>query len=143
MMENDLLIFWTDGAYSGSKDKGGWSFYCPSYQLKVCSSEEHTTNNRMELMAAIKALEWISDSNIPDRKILIYSDSMYLVETMNGRYQKKKNTDLWEQLDTLLELLFDKTIIWKYTKGHAKNDSLETKGNNVVDSLAVMAYNLI
>ncbi len=142
MMENEL-IFWTDGAYSGSKDKGGWSFYCPAYQLRVCAGEDHTTNNRMELTAALKALEWICDSGIPERNIVIYSDSLYLVETMKGNYQKKKNNDLWNQLDTLIELLFDKTIIWKHTKGHASDDSMETKGNNVVDSLAVMAYNVI
>ena len=97
----------------------------------------------MELTAALKALEWISDSGIPERNIVIYSDSLYLVETMKGNYRKKKNNDLWDQLDTLVELLFDKTIIWKHTKGHASDNSIETKGNNIVDSLAVMAYNVI
>lgn len=136
-MEDKYLIFWTDGAYSSSKNKGGWSFYCPEYRLKVCSGVEATTNNRMELTAALKALEWISDSNIPDRKILIYSDSMYLIETMNGHYEKKKNLDLWAQLDTMQELLFDKTIVWKHTKGHSTDVN-----NNIADMLAVTAYNL-
>lgn len=135
--EENVLVFWTDGAYSGSRDKGGWAFYCPAYKLRVCSGEKNTTNNRMELTAALRALEWIADSNIPERNILIYSDSMYLIQTMKGKYAKKKNLDLWNKLDHIVELLFDKNIIWKHTKGHTGGTSIEAQGNNVVDQLAV------
>ena len=131
MEENDQLIFFTDGAYSHSKNIGGWAFFCKNYRLRVCNKEENTTSNRMEITAAIKALEWISDSNVPEKDIIIYSDSLYLVNTLNGKFTKKTNMDLWDKLDFLLELLFNKRITWIHVKGHDGNE-----GNEVVDQLA-------
>ena len=119
-METNPIIFFTDGAYSGARKKGGWAVYCPNYKLRICSGEYNTTNNRMEMMAVLKALEWISDSNIPEKEIIIVSDSLYVINTMKGLYAKKTNIDLW-------------------TKGHTNSSSFEAEGNNIVDQLAVMA----
>lgn len=135
-MDDRTIEFWTDGAYSpcnsNGKAKGGWAFYCPQYNLKVAHGELNTTNNRMEITAAIKALEWVDESNIEEKNIIIYSDSMYLVETMKGNYTKKKNLDLWSQLDQLVSDLVTKHITWKHVKGHTG----ERNENDVVDKLA-------
>jgi ribonuclease HI len=131
MEENDELIFFTDGAFSHSKNKGGWAFYCPEYRLRVCHGEESTTSNRMEVTAAIKVLEWLSDSKVPEKKITIYSDSLYLVNTVKGSFTRNANLDLWNQLDLMIELLFDKQITWVHIKGHNG-----TRGNEIVDKLA-------
>ena len=65
---NNTVIFYTDGAYSPTKQKGGWGLYCPQYKLKMCHGEYNTTNNRMEMTAAIRALEFVDESiyNIAD-----------------------------------------------------------------------------
>lgn len=126
------VSFWTDGAYSSSKKHGGWAFYCPQYRLKVCHQEWNTTNNRMELLAAIKALEFVIDSALPEKEIVIYSDSKYLVETMSGNYSKKTNLDLWTQLDDLVHELFNKQIKFIHVKGHTG----EANENDIADKLA-------
>ena len=132
MMEVDnTLIIYTDGAYSSVKKKGGWGFYCPQYKMRVCSGEYDTTNNRMEMTAALKALQWISDSHIPQKNIIIVSDSQYVIQTMAGNYQKKTNQDLWDKIDQEVELLFDKKITWAHVKGHAGHAE-----NEIVDKLA-------
>lgn len=133
-MENNTVVFYTDGAYSSSKRKGGWAFYCPQYKLKLCHGEYNTTNNRMEMTAAIKALEFVIDCNLPEKNIIIYSDSKYLIETMNGNYHTKTNLDLWSRIYSLKENLFNKNIVWLHVKGH--NGHFE---NEIVDKLANLA----
>ena len=130
-MENNTIVFYTDGAYSSTKKKGGWGVYCPQYKLRMCSGELNTTNNRMEVMAAIKALEFVDESNIPEKNIVIYSDSNYLVETMNGNFKKKTNLDLWDKITELCNGLFNKKITWIHIKGHAGHEE-----NEIVDKLA-------
>lgn len=134
MMENNIVVFYTDGAYSSIKCKGGWGVYCPQYKLRMCSGELNTTNNRMEVMAAIKALEFVDDSKLPEKTIVIYSDSKYLVETMNGNFKMKTNLDLWSRLQDLCNGLFDKKIIWLHVKGHEGHEE-----NEIVDKLANLA----
>ena len=126
------MDIYTDGAYSSKKEAGGWAFYCPELHMRVCGKVKDTTNNRMELMGAIKALEFIDEANIEDKEIVIWSDSQYLVETMGGKFQQKTNLDLWADLEQLIGGLFNKKIIFKHIKGH----SGENNGNNIVDILA-------
>lgn len=142
MEDNNSIIFYTDGAYSPKNNQGGWALYCPQYRLRICCNETNTTNNRMEMMAVIKALEFVSDSNIPEKNITIISDSKYVVETMNGNYRKSTNLDLWDQLSDLVYGLVGKNISFQHIKGHTKNTSEEYKGNDIVDSLAVIASKL-
>lgn len=130
-MENNTVIFYTDGAYSSTKAKGGWGVYCPQYKLRMCRGESNTTNNRMEVIAAIKALEFVDESKLPEKNIVIYSDSNYLIETMKGNFKKKTNLDLWDKLEDLKNGLFDKNIAWIHVKGHA--GYIE---NEIVDKLA-------
>jgi len=126
------MNIYTDGAYSAKKDMGGWAFYIPELHIKVCGKVKTTTNNRMELTGAIKALEFIDESSIQDKEIIIWSDSQYLVETMAGQFRQKTNLDLWNKLEDLKDGLFSKKIIFKYIKGH----SGEKDGNNIADILA-------
>lgn len=123
---------YTDGAYSPKRDTGGWAFYCPELHIRVCGKVSNTTNNRMELLAAIRALEFIDESAIEDKEIIIYSDSQYLVETMGGRFRQQTNLDLWSELEDLKNALFSKKIIFKYIKAHTG----ERNGNHTVDLLA-------
>ena len=63
------MDIYTDGAYSGLRKVGGWAFYIPELHIRVCGKVENTTNNRMELIGAIKALEFVDESNIEDKEI--------------------------------------------------------------------------
>lgn len=124
---------YTDGAYSSVKKTGGWAFYIPELHIRVCGKvTKGATNNRMELTGAIKALEFIDESNVQDKEIIIWSDSQYLVETMGGRFAQKTNLDLWSDIEDLKDALFSKKIIFKYIKGHSGLKD----GNNVADILA-------
>lgn len=126
------MEIYTDGAYSSTKKAGGWAFYIPELHIRICGKVLNTTNNRMELTGAIKALEFIDESNIPDKEIIIWSDSQYLVETMGGRFRKQTNLDLWSDLESLKDALFAKKIVFKYIKGHSGLKD----GNNTADILA-------
>lgn len=129
-----MINFYTDGAYSIKNNRGGWAFYSPELNLRVIGTEYNTTNNRMELMAVIKVLEFISDSNVEDKEITINSDSMYVIGVTTQNWSKEKNLDLWSDYELLISLLFDKKINFQYIKGHS--DNIE---NNIADCLAVQS----
>ena len=125
------INIFTDGAYSPKTEKGGWAVYCPELRLRMCGAVKDTTNIRMEMFAAIKALEFIDNTHLHLTELSIYSDSLLLVETMNGNFQKKANLDLWSQLDDLVNnMLFP--VKFYHIKGHTG----ENNGNNVADILA-------
>lgn len=132
---------YTDGACSGNPGKGGWgTILIYKGKEKILSGFElETTNNKMELMAAIKGLEALKESC----RVKLYSDSAYLVNAFtkgwlnswikNGwaRGEKKeelKNLDLWKQLYALSQ---KHTVEWIKVKGHSDNVY-----NNRCDKLA-------
>lgn len=117
----------TDGACSGNPGPGGWGVIirCGEHEKELYGGEMETTNNRMELMAAIQGLESLT------RRVhaTLYTDSKYLKDGItqwianwkrNGwkTAAKKpvKNVDLWKRLD---EALAGHTIEWQWVKGHA------------------------
>ncbi|NTW56757.1 MAG: ribonuclease HI [Chlorobiaceae bacterium] len=139
-MEKKNIIIYTDGACSGNPGKGGWgailmygqsakeiSGFCPA-----------TTNNRMELGAAIEALEALKE---PCR-VKLYSDSSYLVNAINEGWLKRwtmnnwktaarknvENVDLWKKI---LKLLTIHDVTFHKVKGHSDNPY-----NNRCDALA-------
>ena len=134
---------YTDGACSGNPGPGGWGaviFDNNNKQKNISGSEENTTNNRMELSAAIMALEEVNSNS----EITIYTDSTYVKNGItewvlkwrengwkNSNKEPVKNKDLWEKLDNLCA---QNTIYWKWVKGHASN-----KYNNLADELATKA----
>jgi ribonuclease HI len=137
---------YTDGACSGNPGPGGWGaviFDNNKKQKNISGSEKNTTNNRMELSAAIMALEKIKINS----KITIYTDSTYvkngitewvLIWKKNGWKNSKKkpvkNKDLWVKLDILCQ---QNQIRWKWIKGHSTN-----KYNNLADELATQAIKI-
>lgn len=124
------VIIHTDGGARGNPGPGGFgailSFGPHRKELK--GAFDHTTNNRMELMAAITALELLNE----ECEVTLHSDSRYLVDAMTKGWLtgwKKKgwiksdkkpvlNRDLWERLDRALD---GHDITWKWVKGHAGN----------------------
>ncbi len=135
------LIIYTDGACSGNPGPGGWGVLMlhGSREKTLNGGERDTTNNRMELMAAIKALEAIKPGFAG--KVILWTDSTYVLkgitEWIHGwkkRGWKKSdkkpviNKDLWQILDALNA---EKDVSWKWVKGHAG-----VEGNERADELA-------
>ena len=135
------LIIYTDGACSGNPGPGGWGVLMQfgDKEKTLYGGEQDTTNNRMELTAAIKAIQAIK----PNYKgsITLWTDSTYVLkgitEWIHGwkkRGWKKSdkkpviNEDLWRKLD---DLNAAREIDWKWVKGHAGVD-----GNERADELA-------
>ena len=127
------VSIWTDGACSGNPGPGGWGVVLKFNETvkELSGGEQLTTNNRMELLAAIRALEALTRPVAAD----IYTDSQYvrggITEWMKGwkrngwkTADKKsvKNQDLWEQLD---KLIAKHDVAWHWVKGHANDPDNE------------------
>jgi len=132
---SDSAIIYTDGSCLGNKgnDPGGWAFIYldGKKEWHMSGGEEYSTNNKMELTAAIEALEFCAKKNIT-----IYSDSQYVIKGITqwiGGWKKKgwakvKNREYWEKLDKLRQ---GKRISWNWVKAHDGNTY-----NEMVDKLA-------
>ena len=136
---------YTDGACSGNPGKGGCAFIIIKDGKKLHHGSfgyRHTTNNRMEILAVVRAIQCIwfreleNTSRDTDIKVTVYFDSQLVVNTMNLGWAKKTNADLWEELDDSLGVITGNvTIEFVKVKGHAGNH-----WNEEVDHLAVAAY---
>ena len=128
MQSNDIVIH-TDGACKGNPGPGGWGAGIEQNrgQVKLSGSEPQTTNNRMEMTAVIKGLEAVDAS----AKVLISSDSTYVINTMTKGWKRKANHDLWEQLDRLAG---SRNVSWRWVRGHNGD-----RGNELADALATKA----
>ncbi|MFP6727552.1 MAG: ribonuclease HI [Alphaproteobacteria bacterium] len=135
---NEVTIY-TDGACSGNPGPGGWGALLQfgEHERELKGGEGNTTNNRMELTAAVAALETLKRTC----KVHLHTDSTYLRDGMtswihnwkrNGwRTTAKKpvkNVDLWQRLD---EAIQSHDIEWHWIKGHAGDP-----GNEAADALA-------
>ena len=124
------LIIFTDGAFSPSRNKGGWAVFIPNINLRIAGCEFNTTVNRMEMIAAIEALTYISKvEQFKDCELEIYSDSMYLVGGMELGWKQDVNPDLWEKLNKFKN---DLSVKFIHINGHSG-----IAGNEIVDKLAV------
>lgn len=141
-----MIKVYTDGSCLGNPGNGGWAFLIInkndiSYRAGF---ERNATNNRMELMAAIKALEFLNQHN----DINLNTDSNYVKQGItnwifnwkknNWKTSAKKavkNSDLWIQLDDLQN---NRNVKWNWVKGHAGN-----LGNERADELARMGIEKI
>ena len=126
----DKVDIYTDGACSGNPGPGGWAFiikYRNGKTKEFSGSEKYTTNNKMELTAAIKAIKYFKKKII----INIYTDSKYLKDgitiwikkwKLNGwktsNKKNVKNSDLWKLLE---EKIQSHEIHWMWVKGHDEN----------------------
>lgn len=137
---------YTDGACSGNPGPGGWGAILKygEVQKEISGGEEMTTNNRMELMAAIASLSLLKEPC----HVTLYSDSRYLVDSItkgwvyswekNNFLKKGKavpNTDLWK---TILSLVRKHDVEFIWVKGHAENPY-----NNRCDEMAVAQWKRI
>jgi len=135
------LIIYTDGACSGNPGPGGWGVLMQfgKTEKELFGGETETTNNRMEMMAAIRALQAVKPGY--NQTITLWTDSTYVLkgitEWIHGwkkRGWKKSdkkpviNVDLWKELDALNAQY---TVDWKWVKGHAG-----VYGNERADALA-------
>ncbi len=138
-MMSDLIDIYTDGACKGNPGLGGWgALLCGAGKTReLFGGEAHTTNNRMEMTAVIRALEALKR---PCR-VRLHTDSKYVQQGISEwihSWKKRgwktadkkpvKNEDLWRQLDALAA---QHEIEWLWVKGHAGHD-----GNERADALA-------
>jgi ribonuclease HI len=145
-----MITIYTDGSARGNPGPGGWGAIVAGDTVReVGGREEHTTNNRMELIAAIEALKIVQ----PSSDVELHSDSSYVVkgitEWIHGWRAKgwktagKKpvlNQDLWE---TLFEVIQDKNIHWKLVAGHAgvkANERCDEIATTLADNLPIALY---
>jgi ribonuclease HI len=134
------LIIYTDGASRGNPGPGGYGVVLMwgNKRKELSAGYRLTTNNRMELLGVISALETLTKKNIP---LTIYTDSQYIVKAVQERWLDnwirtdfkggKKNKDLWTRFHSLAK---DYKITFKWVKGHADNPF-----NNRCDELATSA----
>ena len=140
-MADKVITIYTDGACSGNPGPGGWGalLMWNGHEKELFGGEGETTNNRMEMMGAIKALTAIRKR--PRSKVVIHSDSNLVVQGMNEwlagwkakgwRKSNKKpveNAELWTMLD---ELSAVHEVRWVHVKGHSGDP-----GNERADMLA-------
>lgn len=133
------VIAYTDGACKGNPGPGGWGALLRwnDHEKQLCGGEPVTTNNRMEMMAAIQALESLRELCA----ITLHTDSTYVMkgitEWMPGWKRRNwrtadgkpvKNIDLWQRLDAARSR---HTVEWRWVKGHAGDP-----GNDAADRLA-------
>lgn len=124
------VIIYTDGSCLGNPGPGGWAFLAlktGKIIAEISGHSFHTTNNRMEMLALLEALNFCSQ-NFTSEKIEINSDSNLLVQTLNEGWKRKANLDLWEKIDSAKSKL---SAHFFWVKAHADN-----KYNNRCDELA-------
>ena len=131
---SQTITLYVDGACRGNPGLGGWGAYIVTEQAehKLYGGEAQTTNNRMELTAAIEGILFCPT----DAKLVIWTDSNYvkqgITEWIHGWKKKNwkdvKNPDLWQKLDAVCQ---GREIEWNWIKGHAGH-----AGNEMADQLA-------
>lgn len=146
-----MITIYTDGSSRGNPGPGGWGAIILREEevIELGGGDAHTTNNKMELMAAIKALDFIKDG-----EIVIYTDSEYVMKGITEwvhNWQKKGwktanrkpvlNQDLWQEL---LKQTEGKNIEWKYVAGHTGvplNERADEIATTFADGLIPNLYN--
>ncbi len=138
-MDNAIVEIYTDGACSGNPGPGGYGIVMKykGQRKELSQGFVKTTNNRMELLSVIVALETLKKEGL---HVVFYSDSKYVVDAINLKwvhnwvkkgFKDKANPDLWKRF---LEIHKKHNVTFTWVKGHASNAE-----NNRCDELAVAA----
>lgn len=140
------IEIYTDGACRGNPGPGGWGVLLRLNEVEktLKGAESHTTNNRMELMAAIMGLQALTRSC----EVNLYTDSQYVRQGMtewlsgwkrrgwrNSKNEPVKNVDLWQQLDAIAST---HQVSWHWVKGHSghpDNDRVDALANEAIEAL--------
>ena len=143
---SDVIELYTDGACRGNPGPGGWGVLvrAQNNEKRLYGGEPDTTNNRMELMAAIQALESLTSRS----NVKLTSDSQYVLKGINEwmeNWKKRgwktaakkpvKNVDLWQRLDNARE---GHAVEWFWVKGHSghvENEIADELANLGIDEL--------
>lgn len=148
-MSTKKVYIFTDGACRGNPGPGGWAALM-RYQGKektISGSEEHTTNNRMELLAIISALcalkvtceiEVTTDSQYVRNGILQWLPKWKQNNWKNAQKKPVKNKDMWERLDEQVNR--HSKITWHWVKGHSghpENTFVDELANQAIDKMLV------
>ncbi len=143
------LIAYTDGGCRGNPGPGAWAFIvieaANGKALERCGGEAVTTNNKMEMLAAVEALRALRN---PGMSMVLHSDSQYLIKAMNewlpgwkarGWRRKEgelKNVDLLKELDRLNAM---HRVTWQWVRGHngdPGNEHVDALANDAMDRMA-------
>jgi ribonuclease HI len=147
-MTNDMVEIFTDGACRGNPGPGGWGLLLryKGNEKQLKGAEKETTNNRMELMAAIMGLESLTRN----AKVMLTTDSTYVKNGINQwihNWKKNgwktaakkpvKNVDLWQRLD---QAIVEHDVSWAWVKGHSghrENEIADQLANDAIDEMLV------
>ena len=137
---------YTDGACSGNPGPGGWAalLRAAGHERELTGAEPHTTNNRMEMIAALRALEALKRPCL----VVLHTDSKYLQQGMNGWLEKWKrngwrtaskkpvrNEDLWRELDAAC---IRHQVEWRWVRGHAGHPDNERADQLAREAMTAM-----
>jgi ribonuclease HI len=132
MSKQRQVIVYADGSCLGNPGPGGWGVVLAKSdgsRLEFSGAAASTTNNRMELTAAIEALRRLP----PGRDVIIRSDSQYLVKTMTLGWKRRENLDLWKILDSEAA---QRKVRWEWVRGHS-GDTLNERADELARSAAL------
>jgi len=139
VLNDSRVVAYTDGACSGNPGPGGWGVWLQSggHEKELFGGEKMTTNQRMELQAAIEALKALKKTSV----VTIVTDSKYVLTGItewihnwkkkgwkNSKKEAVANRELWEELD---KLNANHQVTWQWVKGHSGDE-----GNDRADELA-------
>lgn len=151
MSESETVLAYTDGACRGNPGPGGWGVLLvyKGRERELSGGERHTTNNRMELTAAIAALESLTR---PCR-VCVYTDSTYLAKGITewlpnwvrrdwktASKSPVKNVDLWQRLEAAKA---KHQVEWRWVKahaGHPGNERADRLANQGIDQMSSNAH---
>ena len=149
MADKKEIYIYTDGAAKGNPGPGGYGVVMifGKHRKELSQGYQNTTNNRMELLAVIVALEALTRTEYP---VKIYSDSKYVVDAINQGwllnwqkkgFKKKKNVDLWQRFIPL-QKKFNLTFHWvKGHSGHPENERCDQLAVNAAEGRDLLVDN--
>ena len=125
-----MIDIYTDGSCIGNPGPGGWAAIIieNGATRKLHGRDENTTNNKMEVLAAIEGIE----ATPPGSTVRVHSDSSYLINTMTKNWKRNKNRDLWTRLDSAVA---KRNVHWSWVKGHAGHP-LNEKADRIANAEA-------